>query len=101
MQEYAFELEDLPAKALVVMRGAVCEPALEQALRLGLPVVEMVARRPGEAGLFKLEWMHNASDGLGAHPSPAVRGHTALVLHTSGTTKLPKIVPLSAPSRGG
>ena len=92
-KEYTFEFEDLPAKAVVVLRGAVCQLALDMALQLKLPVIEMVVQQP--AGLFTLEWLHNASEEALTISRPAARGHTALVLHTSGTTKLPKIVPLT------
>ncbi len=87
--EFAFYMEDLKAKALVVQKG-VETPARAAAVRLGTPVLELV---PGEAaGDFALE---------GGAPRPvaaggaAEAGDVALVLHTSGTTARPKIVPLT------
>lgn len=87
--EFAFYMDDLKAKALVVQRG-VETPARAAAERLGTPVLELV---PGEAaGEFALE---------GGAPRPVAAGgmaeenDVALVLHTSGTTARPKIVPLT------
>jgi len=87
--EFAFYMEDLRARALVVQRG-VETPARAAAARLGTPILELV---PGEAaGEFSL---------AGGEPGPvatggvAEAGDVALVLHTSGTTARPKIVPLT------
>jgi acyl-CoA synthetase (AMP-forming)/AMP-acid ligase II len=90
--EFAFYMEDLAATLLIVAEGAET-PARAAAARLGIPVVELSA---GEAaGAFTLK------DAEGA-PLPAGRAvrngpdDVALVLHTSGTTSRPKIVPLTA-----
>ena len=49
-------------------------------------------------GLFRLEWLHNPLSPL-TERDPRARGakrdDVALVLHTSGTTNKPKIVPLT------
>ena len=88
--ECAFYLEDLRAKAIIVPQGAH-SPARAAALALGVPVLEL-APDPAGAGLFGL-W---GETGL-APSTDALAGpeDTALVLHTSGTTARPKIVPLS------
>lgn len=86
--ELDFYLSDLNAKALIVMQGMET-PARAVALAKGIPVVELV---PGEhAGDFTL-----VSDlrGTPARSGPAEAEDIALVLHTSGTTSRPKIVPL-------
>ncbi len=89
-EEFEFYLTDLRAKALVVMRGAEEAPARSVATRLGVPVLELV---PGEAaGDFTLE---GGSPGSAAQSGPATVDDVALVLHTSGTTARPKIVPLT------
>ncbi len=87
--EFAFYIEDLKAKALVVAKGAET-PARAAAARLGVPVLELV---PGAAaGDFALE---GGGSGTAAAPGFAEAGDVALVLHTSGTTARPKIVPLT------
>lgn len=87
--EFNFYLTDLQAKALVVQKGVATE-ARDVAAKLGVAVLELV---PGEhAGSFTLE---GGSPAKAAHPGVAEAGDIALVLHTSGTTARPKIVPLS------
>ena len=47
-------------------------------------------------GLFDLKWRDNPLKPLSSAPTlPTDRDEIALVLHTSGTTKKPKIVPLT------
>ncbi|MCO6417705.1 acyl--CoA ligase [Siccirubricoccus sp. KC 17139] len=88
-EEFEFYLTDLKAKALVVLQGMETA-ARAVAARLGVPVVELV---PGEAaGDFTLS---GGSRGAAAQPGPAGAEDVALVLHTSGTTARPKIVPLT------
>ncbi len=91
--EFEFYLTDLKAKALVVEAGAP-SAALEVAAKLGVPVIGLQATPETGAGRFGLE--------AGAAPrrkprsgGPAEASDTALVLHTSGTTSRPKIVPLT------
>jgi len=90
--EFHFYLSDLRAKALVVEAGLE-SPVRQAARELSLPVIELHPRRDRGAGSFTLE-------PLGPSAGRAVRGgfgsgeDTALVLHTSGTTARPKIVPL-------
>ncbi|TQF80121.1 AMP-binding protein [Elioraea sp. Yellowstone] len=87
--EFAFYLEDLRARALVALKGAET-PARAAAARLGIPVLDLV---PGAAaGDFTLE---GGTQGRAARPGLAEADDVALVLHTSGTTARPKIVPLS------
>ena len=87
--EFAFYIDDLKAKALVVLKGAET-PARAAAQKLGVPLLEVV---PGEAaGAFTLE---GGSPGTAARPGMAEADDVALVLHTSGTTARPKIVPLT------
>ncbi len=87
--EFSFYLTDLKAKALVVQKGVATE-ARDVAAKLGVAVLELV---PGEhAGSFTLE---GGSPAKAVQPGAAEAGDIALVLHTSGTTARPKIVPLS------
>lgn len=82
-------MNDLKARALVVQQG-VETPARAVAQRLGIAVLELI---PGEAaGSFTLA---GGTPGAAARPGMAEAGEVALVLHTSGTTARPKIVPLT------
>jgi acyl-CoA synthetase (AMP-forming)/AMP-acid ligase II len=92
-EEFEFYLNDINAKLLIVMRG-VNSPALEVAAKLGIPVADLV---PDEtAGEFVLEPRGTiALSGTPAQKGYAEVDDVALVLHTSGTTSRPKIVPLS------
>ncbi len=86
--EFDFYLSDLNAKALVVMNGMET-PARAAAAARGIPVVELV---PGDAaGAFTLV---SPVTGTPALPGRTEAQDVALVLHTSGTTARPKIVPL-------
>ncbi len=88
--EYDFYLSDLDAKALIFQSG-VATFAVEVAKKRGIPLVELSPVSEA-AGLFQL---------TGGEPkSPAMDGiaqpeDIALVLHTSGTTSRPKMVPLT------
>ncbi|MCW5612414.1 MAG: AMP-binding protein [Rubrivivax sp.] len=91
--EFEFYLSDLGAKALLVEAGSD-SPAVQVARRLGVPLVELVARREAGAGSFTLR-AGEGPRGTAAATRAAEPGDVAMVLHTSGTTSRPKIVPLS------
>jgi oxalate---CoA ligase len=92
-EEFEFYLSDLNAKALVILDGTE-SPALAVAKARNIPIIKLVPKPEGSAGDFTL-----SPDA--AMTGPPERGgfseetDTALVLHTSGTTSRPKIVPLS------
>jgi acyl-CoA synthetase (AMP-forming)/AMP-acid ligase II len=87
--EFEFYLSDLSAKALVVLEGQET-PALDVARARKIPVITL---RPGDkAGAFTLHGDAGAEAGEGGF---AKDDDIALILHTSGTTSRPKIVPLS------
>jgi acyl-CoA synthetase (AMP-forming)/AMP-acid ligase II len=91
-EEYRFYLEDLDAKALLVNAGSD-SPAIGAAQSLGVPVYELAAPEGSPAGTFTIA---GGGDGtVAAGPDYAEAGDVGLVLHTSGTTSRPKIVPLS------
>ena len=89
--EFEFYLEDLGAKALIVAEGDDT-PARAAAAALGVPAMEIRAEPGSPAGTFSFVGEPRGE--------PAARGgmagpdDVALVLHTSGTTSRPKIVPL-------
>ncbi|MCS6891466.1 MAG: acyl--CoA ligase [Rhodovarius sp.] len=87
-EEFAFYMEDLRARALIALHGQD-SPARAAAEKLHIPVLELI---PGEAaGSFTLA---GGSPAAAAMPGLAEPEDVALVLHTSGTTSRPKIVPL-------
>ena len=89
--EFDFYLSDLRAKALIVGAG-MDSPATVVAQRRNIPIIELSSVFEAGAGIFTLaggEDSHLESGGI-AGPDDV-----ALVLHTSGTTSRPKIVPLT------
>ncbi|GMV48217.1 MAG: acyl-CoA synthetase [Pseudomonadota bacterium] len=96
-EEFEFYLSDLRAKALVVARGST-SPVVAVAERLGVRVLDLVVAEGAPAGAFTLEPRRGEQA-----PSavPAAQGGRAqpadlsMLLHTSGTTSRPKIVPLT------
>ncbi|HEY1383869.1 MAG TPA: acyl--CoA ligase [Dongiaceae bacterium] len=87
-EEFDFYLGDLDAKALIIEGGAD-SPVRAVAARRNIPIIELTPDETGPAGSFTLS-IPFADAGL-ARPDP---NDVALVLHTSGTTSRPKIVPL-------
>jgi oxalate---CoA ligase len=92
--EFEFYLSDLNAKALIVERGSA-SPALGVATKLKIPVIEIVRAGSDPAGVFELVPADNSKTTAAASGGYAKPDDVALVLHTSGTTSRPKIVPLS------
>ncbi len=88
--EFEFYLSDLGARALLIQQG-MDSPARAVAAGRGIPVIELI---PGAAaGDFTLR-PEAPMSATAAHPGLAGAEDIALVLHTSGTTSRPKIVPL-------
>jgi len=90
-EEFDFYLRDLQARALIVEEGSD-SPAVAVAQALGVPIIRL---QPLEAaGDFRLAGDFSgstaSSEGGMARPDDV-----SMVLHTSGTTSRPKIVPLS------
>jgi acyl-CoA synthetase (AMP-forming)/AMP-acid ligase II len=111
--EFEFYLEDLKAKALIVEAGSET-PARRAAEKLGVAIITLTSEPQAGAGAFRLsggpvDAVHSPSkDGRPsgrpldrvsraqrARLQPAEPDDVALILHTSGTTSRPKIVPLS------
>jgi len=91
--EFQFFLSDLDAKLLFVHSEDIKTPAREVAQAMGIPIIEVTSSNNSAAGLFKLKAKMNPSKTK--HVELAQPDDIALVLHTSGTTSQPKIVPLS------
>ena len=91
--EFEFYLGDLHAKALIVAQGSD-SPALAVARSMGIRVLQLQSQPAQGAGQFCL-LADDAAPWAPANGGLAHADDTALILHTSGTTSRPKIVPLS------
>lgn len=92
-EEFDFYLGDLGAKALILQQGAD-SPARAVAARRGIPVIELVPDAAAPAGTFTLLAEPAGGTNGRTDATPVTPDDVALVLHTSGTTSRPKIVPL-------
>ncbi|MCX7224972.1 MAG: acyl--CoA ligase [Burkholderiales bacterium] len=101
--EFEFYLSDLNARALIVEQDST-SAAIEVAIKLGVRLLDLIADPQGAAGNFVLQERSGtpattptttstlSSTTTGGFAQP---GDVSMVLHTSGTTSRPKIVPLS------
>jgi len=96
--EFDFYLSDLAAKALIVQSG-IDSPAIAVAEKRGIPILECSPVLSEPAGIFTLRGDERAGVRATAGHLPASDfaqpDDVALVLHTSGTTSRPKLVPLT------
>jgi acyl-CoA synthetase (AMP-forming)/AMP-acid ligase II len=90
--EFVFYLSDLQAKLLIVGEHSD-SAALEVAARLAIPVAQLRGSVT-HAGQFELVFPDTVAPREAAQPGAAQPEDVALLLHTSGTTSRPKIVPL-------
>jgi acyl-CoA synthetase (AMP-forming)/AMP-acid ligase II/acyl carrier protein len=94
-RELTFHLSDLHARAVIVWPGESKE-ARAAAADLHLPTLELRPSLDAEAGWFELApgdgWTAFKANGETILDTP----ETSLLLHTSGSTARPKLVPLSA-----
>lgn len=89
--EFEFYLSDLNARA-VIIESSSHSPVRAVAREKGMMVIELETSIQSEAGIFELGREHTTV----SHGSDfSVQDDVALVLHTSGTTSRPKIVPLT------
>jgi oxalate---CoA ligase len=93
-EELEFYLADLQARLLIVEAGKA-SPAVEVAQRLGVPLAGLTPTPQDGAGTFRLEPWPGSRALVPKRLEAARPEDIALVLHTSGTTSRPKIVPLS------
>jgi len=90
-EEYEFFLSDLKAKVLLIFQG-YGSPALVIAKKLGIEILEISNSDSKAAGAFSICSVARNSSSTGE----CCKGKDcALVLHTSGTTSRPKLVPLT------
>src|SRR5215213_1589783 len=89
-EEFKFYVSRLNATALVVS-AADQTGVKDLARQLGLTIIDLVPDQSAGAGTFELQFDNNHPLQTGFAESDDV----ALILHTSGTTSAPKIVPLT------
>lgn len=89
-EEMEFYLADLEARLLVIQENDET-PARAAAEKLRIPIATLSFDAAQPAGEFELSGTPDEVQQGG----PAEPDDTALILHTSGTTSRPKIVPLS------
>jgi len=88
--EIDFYLSILKAKAFIV--HADIDPAIVHTIqKQGIPLIRLIPLLEGEAGLFMLEGESQEE----IRTDLSCSGDVALLLHTSGTTAKPKLVPLT------
>jgi len=92
--EFEFYLMDLNAKLLIIEQDKA-SPAIDVANKLGVPIARVATTHELGAGSFTLIFAEGQAASLPSGPRPASADDIALVLHTSGTTSRPKIVPLA------
>ena len=92
--EFEFYLSDLNAKALIVEQGST-SPAIAVAEKLGVRLIDLVVADGAPAGAFMLAARDKNAGSPAANGGFAQADDVSMVLHTSGTTSRPKIVPLS------
>jgi acyl-CoA synthetase (AMP-forming)/AMP-acid ligase II len=93
LDEFDFYLSDLDACALVVEKGSE-SAALEAARQRNIRVLYLCIDDDAPAGEFSLEIEGGGTSSGVVNGGMADTDDVALVLHTSGTTSRPKIVPL-------
>jgi acyl-CoA synthetase (AMP-forming)/AMP-acid ligase II len=91
LDEFDFYLSDLKAKA-IVLPATYDGPALEAAAKHGLVILRLDFAPTDPAGSFTLT--AEGTTGAPADTAMPDADDIALILHTSGTTSRPKIVPL-------
>ncbi|MEO1142495.1 MAG: AMP-binding protein, partial [Pseudomonadota bacterium] len=90
-EEFSFYIEDLKAKAIILEAG-YDGPARAAADGLGILILELSYSEDDPAGSFTLKPVGSVD--TPADEADPGEDDIALILHTSGTTSRPKIVPL-------
>ena len=94
LDEFEFYLADLGAMALVVEEGSD-SPVVEAARAHKIRILDLCIDGTRASGTFSLKPRDTGATSQSPNGGLAGADDIALVLHTSGTTSRPKIVPLS------
>jgi acyl-CoA synthetase (AMP-forming)/AMP-acid ligase II len=93
-EEFEFYVTDLKANAVIVEEG-IPSPVRGVAAKLKLPLFEVRLQKGAAAGAFTLVTSTPTTSSTNVAAVMAAPEDVALVLHTSGTTSRPKLVPLT------
>lgn len=90
-KEFEFYLTDLNVRTVLILEG-MDSPVRKVAARMKVPVLDLCVDTLQPAGLFRIK----GKTGFDPIPDEKSESHdVGLILHTSGTTARPKIVPLT------
>ncbi len=92
-EEYKFYLSDLNAKA-VVIEEETDNPVISIAHNLKIPIIRICQNLKNTEVLFSLSYKTQQNTQLEINKAPK-QTDISLILHTSGTTSRPKMVPLT------
>ena len=92
--EFDFYLEDLNPKALIVKEESN-SPVVEVAKKRGIKIFNLIVNNKDHSGKFSLTSKEKNIPNVINHNDNIFPEDTALILHTSGTTSKPKMVPLT------
>lgn len=93
-REINWSLVDLKLDFLIVQKNHQTE-AVQSALTANTPVLILTPLLERPSGAFSLDCDSACACAVEAQACIAAEQHPALLLHTSGTTSLPKIVPIT------
>lgn len=91
--EFEFYLSDLNAKAVVILSGFE-SPVREVAQSLSIQIIDLIPKFNSTDGFFEFVIASGRTSSTSS-TGIAEANDIALILHTSGTTSRPKIVPLT------
>ena len=92
--EFDFYLNDLNPKALIVMQDSK-SPVIEVAKKKKIKIFKLLINPVEPAGKFTLIFDDNNKSNSLYSKNEIIPDDIALILHTSGTTSRPKMVPLT------
>jgi len=92
--EFDFYLEDLSPKALIVKEGSN-SPVIEVAKKREIKIFNLLVSNKDPSGKFSLASKEDNISNVINQNDNIVPDDIALILHTSGTTSRPKMVPLT------